>query len=214
VSLEREVKLQAPPGFELPDLTADGLSATVHEPRRVLAVYHDTEDLALVRWGCSLRHREGEGWTVKLPFEDRDDPGTLARMEHVFPAERGSTPGKPPDEALDLVRAYVRGRPVMPVARESTLRRTVELADDLGRPALVVTDDEVSVMHGRRIASRFREVEVELVPGVPRRRSRVVQRLLGSAQAGRQRPSSGARSDPAPTPRPSCTSTSWRGRPP
>jgi CHAD domain-containing protein len=181
VNVEREAKLQAPPGFVLPDLNADGFLATIHDPQRVLAVYHDTEDLALVRWGCSLRHREGEGWTVKLPLESHGAVGLLARAEHVFPAGPDPAAGRPPAEALDLVRVYVRGRPVVPVARLSTLRRTVELADELGRPALVVTDDEVSVMHGRRIASRFREVEVELAPGVSDEAlSAVVERLLGS----------------------------------
>lgn len=165
MSLEREVKLHVPPGFVLPDLASDELSATVLPPRRVLAVYHDTEDLAIVRWGCSLRHREGEGWTVKLPAAGEDD--VLTRAEHVFPGADGAGGRKPPEEALDLVRAYVRGRQVAPVARMQTLRRTVELADLLGRPAVVVTDDEVSVMQGRRVASRFREVEVELAPGAP-----------------------------------------------
>ena len=181
MNLEREVKLQAPAGFVLPDLAANGFSATILDPRRVLAVYHDTEDLSLVRWGCSLRHREGEGWTVKLPLEGHGGGGALTRAEHVFPASPGSAAGRPPDEVLDLVRVYVRGRPVVPVARLRTLRRTVELADEFGRPALVVTDDEVSVMQGRRIASRFREVEVELVSGVPEEALRgVVARLLGS----------------------------------
>jgi len=87
VSLEREVKLHVPPGFALPDLSAEDLSASVGEPRKVLAVYHDTEDLAIVRWGCSLRHREGEGWTVKLPASG--DGEVLIRGEHVFPAVEG-----------------------------------------------------------------------------------------------------------------------------
>ena len=33
--------------------------------------------------------------------------------------------------------------------------------------SVVVTDDVVSVLQGRRVASRFREVEVELAPGAP-----------------------------------------------
>jgi inorganic triphosphatase YgiF len=157
VSLEREVKLHAPPGFALPDLSSEDQAAAVRQPQTVLAVYYDTEDLAIVRWGCSLRHRQGEGWTVKLPAEG--DGGVLVRGEHVFPAADGTGTRGPPEEALDLVRAYVRGRPVAPVARLQTLRRTVDLTDLLGRQAVIVTDDEVSVMHGRRVASRFREIE-------------------------------------------------------
>ena len=177
MSLEREVKLHVPPGFALPDLSAEDLSASVGEPRKVLAVYHDTEDLAIVRWGCSLRHREGEGWTVKLPTSG--DGEVLIRGEHDFPAAQGAGTRRPPEEALDLVRAYVRGRPVAPVVRLQTQRRTVELSDLLGRPAVIVTDDEVSVMQGRRVASRFREVEVELSPGAPDEMLQpVVDRLL------------------------------------
>ena len=177
MSLEREVKLHVPPGFALPDLSAEDLSASVGEPRKVLAVYHDTEDLAIVRWGCSLRHREGEGWTVKLPASG--DGEVLIRGEHVFPAVEGVETRRPPEEALDLVRAYVRGRPLAPVARLQTLRRTVKLEDLLGRPAVVVTDDEVSVMRGSRVALRFREIEVELAPGAADEMLQpVVDRLL------------------------------------
>jgi len=177
VSLEREVKLHVPPGFALPDLSSQALSSLVREPKRMLAVYHDTEDLAIVRWGCSLRHRQGEGWTVKLP--PSGDGEVLVRGEHVFPAADGVGGRRPPEEATDLVRAYVRGRPVAPVARLQTLRRTVDLVDLLGRQAVIVTDDEVSVMQGRRVASRFREIEVELAPGVADEMLQpVVDRLL------------------------------------
>jgi CHAD domain-containing protein len=165
VSLEREVKILAPPGFALPDLATSDLAASTLEPRKMLAVYHDTEDLAIVRWGCSLRYREGEGWTVKLPA--LTDGDVLTRPEHVFPTPETTGARRPPEPALDLLRAYVRGRSVGPVARLQTIRRTVELTDLIGRPVATVTDDEVSVMHGRRVASRFRELEVELPPGAP-----------------------------------------------
>ena len=41
------------------------------------------------------------------------------------------------------------------MARLHTVRRGVEIGDDAGRRLAVVTDDEVSVMDGRRVASRF-----------------------------------------------------------
>ena len=53
----------------------------------------------------------------------------------------------------------------MPSLRLRTVRRSVALTDELERPVAEVTDDEVSVMDGRRVASRFREVEVELAAG-------------------------------------------------
>jgi CHAD domain-containing protein len=48
------------------------------------------------------------------------------------------------------------------VARLRTLRRPVELRDQQGERLAELVDDEVQVLDGRRIASRFREVEVEL----------------------------------------------------
>jgi len=162
LNLERETKLAAPPGFRLPDLGFDGLVSTPREPQRLVTVYVDTPDLRIVRWGASLRHRRGEGWTVKLPRGTQGN--ALVRQEHVF---EGDDARKLPSAACDLLRGFIRGAELGQVARLQTRRAQVDLTDELGRPYAAVTDDEVSVMQGRRVASRFREVEVELAPGVP-----------------------------------------------
>ena len=52
----------------------------------------------------SLRHREGQGWTTKLPPE-KDGGALLVRGEFTFPGEDTAAP---PEEAVDLIRAYVR----------------------------------------------------------------------------------------------------------
>jgi CHAD domain-containing protein len=162
-NLEREAKLQAPAGFRLPELGGDGLVAKGMEPQRLVTVYVDTHDLRIARWGSSLRHRQGEGqekgWTVKLPSPTNGS--RLVRTEVNF---EGDDARKLPTAAADLVRAYVRGQELAPVARLKTVRRGVEIGDDAGRRLAVVTDDEVSVMDGRRVASRFRELEIELDP--------------------------------------------------
>ncbi len=162
---EREVKLAAPPTFRMADLAdladlADGLVAVPGEPLRFQTVYFDTADLRLVRWGCSLRHRSGEGWTAKLPAE-LDGP-VLVRGEHLF----GGEPDRPPEEALDLLRAYVRGAPLAPVARLRTVRRPVALLAGDGERLGEIVDDEVSVIDRGRLAARFREVEVEAAAGM------------------------------------------------
>jgi CHAD domain-containing protein len=161
VNLEREIKLEAPPTFRLPDLDVNGFHTGPRSEQRLVTTYLDTVDLRIVRWGASLRHRSGEGWTVKLPIGREGD--LLERAEHVFP---GENPAKPPAEALDLVAGFVRGARLRPVARLRTVRSATTVEDDDGQPLAVVTDDDVAVMDGRRIAFRFREVEVELAEGV------------------------------------------------
>ncbi|HSS93833.1 MAG TPA: CYTH and CHAD domain-containing protein [Candidatus Dormibacteraeota bacterium] len=156
--LEREVKLGAGPAFHLPDLTGviDGVTVTPPEAVRLETVYYDTPDLRLARWGISLRHRAGEGWTLKLP--PAVDKGVLERDEITF--QGGAK--KPPAATVGLVRAYVRTSELVPVARLSTLRRRVQLIAADGKRLAEVVDDEVSVRDGRRVAARFREIEVEV----------------------------------------------------
>ena len=70
-NLERETKLEAPAGFRIPELGGDGLVATEVEPQRLVTVYVDTPDLRIVRWGSSLRHRQGEGGRRYGPSSSR-----------------------------------------------------------------------------------------------------------------------------------------------
>jgi CHAD domain-containing protein len=65
------------------------------------------------------------------------------------------------------VRAYVRSSTLRRVARLDSQRARLEVADLSGRPLAEVDDDVVSVMDGRRVLARFREVEVELAPDAP-----------------------------------------------
>ncbi len=160
--IEREVKLGAGPAFHLPDLSGvvDGVAVSPPEAVRMETVYYDTPDLRLARWGVSLRYRAGEGWTLKLPPAQAADPtgNLLERDELTF--QGGSK--KPPEAAVAIVRAYVRKAELVPVARLSTVRRRVRLVDGAGARLAEVVDDEVSVRDGRRVAARFREIEVEV----------------------------------------------------
>src|SRR5438309_6571660 len=163
--LEREVKLGAGPAFHLPDLAGviEGVAVGPFETVRMETVYYDTPDLRLARWGVSLRHRAGEGWTLKLaepPSKPGNQRAVLERDELTF---QGSAK-RPPEAALEVVRAYVRKAELVPVARLATVRRRVRLVDASGTRVAEVVDDEVSVRDGRRVAARFREIEVE-VPG-------------------------------------------------
>lgn len=164
--IEREVKLGAGPAFHLPDLAGviEGVAVAPPETVRMETVYYDTPDLRLARWGVSLRHRAGEGWTLKLappPSTPGKPSAVLERDELTF---QGAAK-KPPEGAIEVVRAYVRRSELVPVARLSTVRRRVRLVDATGTRVAEVVDDEVSVRDGRRVAARFREIEVEVPAG-------------------------------------------------
>jgi len=174
--IEREVKLQAWAGFELPDLTGvvEGLVAVTAPDQHLEATYYDTTDLRLARAGISMRFRTGEGvqragrsakaagrWTVKLPDEGAG-PGLARREISVDAAGRTI-----PEELSSLVRAHVRSAPLAPVATLSTHRRRVELRDGARRVLVEIADDQVSVLENRRVAVRFREIEAELRGDAP-----------------------------------------------
>ncbi len=189
--VEHEVKLGAHATFVLPDLAAalggppgedgdggDGTGAqeaasrpTVVDlgARSLTATYWDTADLRLTRSGLSLRHRSASdgserGWTVKLPVKlpaAGDGGPALSRSEVTY----AGSDSHPPAEAAALVTATTRGQALQPAAKLVTRRRRSTVHDADGRLALEVADDEVSVMDGRRVAARFRELEVELAQG-------------------------------------------------
>ncbi len=157
---EREIKIVLTDSFELPELAdaIEGASLDDIEERDVFDVYYDTEDRRLARWGCTLRHRADEGWTVKIPKATR---GVVMDREEVL--VRGAA-GEPPTRARNLVSSFTRGAEVVEVARLSTRRRqrAWRAGDDV---LAIITDDEV---RGRTADDAeevtFRELEIELAP--------------------------------------------------
>ena len=156
----------------------DGAHAEALPPVTLIATYYDTDDLRLARWGATLRFRSDEGWSVKLP-----SPGTsdlLEREEIGFDGPAGT----PPPAALDLITAIARRAPLGPVVKLRTRRKGVRLHGADGDPLAEVVDDQVSVLDGRRVAARFREIEIELAEKVSAEVSEAVQSRLESAGAG------------------------------
>ena len=158
---EREIKLSLPGRFTIPPLVMDGAPLTQEAlPELDLrATYFDTSDLRLARHGVTMRHRTGEAggptWTLKLPVASTG-PAILARDELHFDAPRSELPA----EARALVTAYARGEPLVAVATLRTKRRRWRFL--AGETEMIeLANDEVSVVEGRRIVSRFRELEVE-----------------------------------------------------
>jgi CHAD domain-containing protein len=177
MSIEREVKLGVWPGFTLPDLTdvVDGATVAPTEVQRLEATYHDTTDLRLARWGITLRYRTGEGdgdgWTLKLPKGSGN--GVLVRDEINVVGD----PRTVPVEILDHVAAWVRTATLQPVAKMQTQRSVTRLLGRNDVQLAEVVDDEVSVLDGRHVALRFREVEVELADADESLLDDVVSRL-------------------------------------
>ena len=168
-NLEREVKLEAGIGFVVPALddVVQGVRAQVRPDSLLQAIYFDTPGLCLMRQGVTLRHRRdrhvgagatGErGWTLKLPAPS--DGKGLVRKEMSWPGG----PGALPRGAANVLRALHGSEELGAVARLVTKRRRTLLTDPAGEPLVEIDDDTVSVMDGRRLAARFREVEVEVV---------------------------------------------------
>ncbi len=180
--VEREIKLAAPPAIALPPLS-DPLAGVVAEPAgtlHLLATYYDTEDLRLTRAGASLRHRNDEGWAVKLPQADGENHGRLDRATYSIPGDAE----QPPTEALDLVRALARSASVGPVARLRTTRRAVRLRTTAGVPIGEVVDDDVAILDGDSAVRGFRELEFELADQAPEAQAASIVARLRAAGAG------------------------------
>ena len=168
VHLEVERKLRVHGLFRLPDLSAadNGVARAKRQVTRQLsAVYHDTDDLRLARWGVTLRRRVGgddPGWHLKLPVEGRR--GTREEVRLTLEAGEGEVPA----ELAELVLAYTRNAPLRAVAELRTERTPYVLFDADGRAFAELVDDTVSVLDGEHVAARFRELEVEaLVEDAP-----------------------------------------------
>jgi CHAD domain-containing protein len=159
---EYELKLEAPEGFELPDLGGEPL-----ETRVFTSVYYDTADRSLTWSGITLRRRTEHGlslWQLKLPAAD-------ARLE----LEEPGGPARPPEPLARLLTAHLRHGPVAPIAELRT-RRHGSLVARNGTTAEVTIDD-VAVMDALRVVDEFVEVELELKKGKPKRLDEIAGEL-------------------------------------
>jgi CHAD domain-containing protein len=179
--IEREVKLGVPPGYRLPPLhdAVEGVSALARPDVVLQATYYDTPDLRLTRAGASLRFRSDDGWTVKLPTDGQH--GDVLHRDELHVDGPG---GSPPAFALELVRPFARSMPVGVVSRLRTLRRRVDLFDANGERLAEVDDDEVSVLDGRRVGARFREIEIEIFDDAAAELQQLLVEQLRAAGAG------------------------------
>ena len=183
-TVERELKLEAPDSFSLARLEPrlDEYVASPVTLERLHTVYYDTDDLRLSRWGCSLRFRSGEGWTLKLPVPH--EAKALYREEHEFPGDASRIP----PEALDLATAYLRGAVPHAVAELRTLRTKRHMSADDGAEVAEVVEDDVRVVEGTHVVRRFRQIEIELREGADDALLDVLGDALRSEGAGKPDP--------------------------
>lgn len=151
------IRLEAPPHFAPPRLgdLGDGVEVSAPVRTQVTSVYWDTPDMRLARWGCSLLAVQDQGWEVEFPS--------------LHPAKGRATESstidgptvEPPAEALDLLRAYVRTAALAPVARLKRVRQAIVVGGGSNGASIRVLSDEVSVLDGRRVAARYRELVLD-----------------------------------------------------
>ena len=175
---ETERKFDVGPETVFPALNdVEGVGA-VSQPAdlELEAVYFDTHDLDLARNGVTLRRRTGgddAGWHLKLP-KARD-----TRTELRLPLGRATK--TVPKGILPSVRAIVRDRELVPIARVRTHRRAYTLLAEDSLVLVEVCDDEVLAerLPGPDGAGQtWREWEIELVDGDPGILEAIAERLL------------------------------------
>lgn len=160
---EVERKLRVHALYRIPPLAGCHPSISAVSPQSAVtmtAVYHDTDDLTLFRWGITLRRREGgadEGWHIKFPVDGSD---SHARDELQLSLSEGAI-GEVPAAYRDLVSALVRQQSLGPVVTLRTERHPYHLLDSQGRLVAELVDDTVAILDAGRVASSFREIEVE-----------------------------------------------------
>src|SRR5690349_9233180 len=163
--LEIERKYDAAPNLPWVDLSSLPGVRGLAEPKEKLldATYYDTDDLALIRAGITLRRRTGgsdAGWHLKLPA----DGG--ARTEFGEPLGESTSP---PPPLVDRIRVHVRDHDLEPVARIESRRTVHELLGEAGAVLAEAADDVVTASGRGEAGSAdlvtWREWEIELVDG-------------------------------------------------
>ncbi len=154
---EVERKLRVHALFQLPELSAVSDLQVEQRPAQTLeATYFDTPDLALFRWGITLRRRAGgsdDGWHVKFPVRGADQS---ARDELRLPL---GTSEHVPAQLVDIVSPLLLGHALQPVVSLRTDRQPFDITRGNGRVEFV--DDTVSILDAGSVVAVFRELEVE-----------------------------------------------------
>jgi CHAD domain-containing protein len=142
------LRLSFAPGFRLPDLPG-----REHEPRVFTSTYFDSVDRALAGAGVTLRRRVENGKSV---WRLRSSAGSQLDVEAA------GGPAGPPEEVAALLAGLLGTRTLEPVAKVRVRRSSHAVREGRSEVAVVVIDD-VSVLDGRRVTERIKELRVEVL---------------------------------------------------
>ena len=190
--------------FQLPDLTGapTGVAhAVAGAPVTVRTTYVDSSDLRLARSGVSLVHSAGAGRTGRGGRVGRAGCGGRAEPAGRGAGERASPggwaltlpafpdPGHPdvlsapggvsavPAALRDLVTSWLRDAPLEAVATLRTARAGVTLLAGSGETVAELCDETVSVLDGRHVLARFRELHLRSTNLTPAGLDEIARRL-------------------------------------
>jgi len=164
VHREVEVKLRVDPDFDLTAFLHDVPEVTLVGPNTVHmnAAYYDTRELTLLRWGVTVRRREGgadAGWHLKLPVTNSKEG---ARDELHLPLTDNAL-GDIPAEFIEIIAPLLRNKTMEHLADVNTIRTTYTMIDEHENSVVEIADDHVSVEQDKITINAFREIEVELL---------------------------------------------------
>lgn len=164
VTTHREVerKFVVPAAFTTPDVASLPRIREIHadRPIQLEATYYDTDDLALFRWGITLRQRSGghdAGWHLKLPVRS----GRKGVRDELQLPDQPTLPAI----FVDLVSPLLMGRALGPIVTVRTDRTPTRLHCADGAVELV--DDQVTLDLDGSDRDSFREIEIEIVEDGP-----------------------------------------------
>ena len=188
--VEMETKFDVDDSVGSPSFAGlSGVSRAESLPTQHLhATYFDTAGYDLAADWVTLRRRTGgtdAGWHLKLPAGQ-------ARTEIHAPL--GPDDGAVPEALLDVVRAIVRDRLLVPVAHLATTREPTLLYGDDGVPVAEFCDDRVLARRinpadGSAAAEiHWREWELELADPGGKGSAEVLSRLTGRLHDAGARP--------------------------
>lgn len=144
--------------FHLPDIQALSVITDVQTRNAFSmdATYYDTADLALFRWGITLRQRLGgidAGWHLKLPVRK----GAAHSRDELHMPDQPNIPAA----FVDIISPLLMGRALEPLVDVHTIRKPFDL--QAGDTQIELVDDHVNITQSGVDVTSFREIEIEVI---------------------------------------------------